>query len=295
MSDSKPKLRKLLLGLGLLVLAVGYVVSREVESRLKVKLNQISSPSDSEGHLVICGGGEIPNTIRQTFIDLAGGTKAKLVLIPGVPEDESSYESYIEPWREFEPISVQMLCASSREQADDGHFASMLDDATGVWFGGGQQNWLMNRYSNTLVEHKLHEVLKRRGVVGGTSAGAAVMSDIILLGGRKTPQIGKGFGFMPQVVIDQHFLKRNRFQRLRSVLDQHNNLLGLGIDEQAAIVYSLASDHLRVIGNSYVVACIPRNKRLDIEFLQAGDECQVSDLRMEESLISGALDQVFFE
>ncbi len=97
------------------------------------------------------------------------------MIIPGGEEDESSFDSYFEVWKEFEPLSFHMLNAISRQQANDQQFASVLDEATGVWLGGGQQNWLISRYGETLVEDKLHALLKRKGVIGGTSAGAAVM------------------------------------------------------------------------------------------------------------------------
>jgi cyanophycinase len=122
------------------------------------------------------------------------------------------------------------------------------------------------------------------------------MSAVMVAGGeRKNPQVGKGFGFMPGVVVDQHFLKRNRFQRLRSVLDVHTGLIGLGVDEQTAMVYSIATDRLEILGDSYVVACVPRNNKLDIEFLQSGDDIRLSDLRHEESYFGTTIEQVLFE
>ena len=66
---------------------------------------------------------------------------------------------------------------------------------------------------------------------------------------------------MPGVVVDQHFLRRNRFGRLRSVLDKNTGLIGLGVDEQTAMVYSIATDRLEVLGDSYVVACVPRESK----------------------------------
>ena len=228
-------------------------------------------------------------------MDLAGGTNARLVIIPGGEEDESSFASYFEVWKEYEPLTFHMLNATSREQANDIDFTSALDEATGVWLGGGQQNWLINVYADTLVEKKLHALLKRKGVIGGTSAGAAVMSAVMVAGGRKNPQVGKGFGFMPGVVVDQHFLRRNRFGRLRSVLDRNTGLIGLGVDEQTAMVYSIATDHLEVLGDSYVVACVPRNNKLDIEFLKSGDDLHLSDLRENATLIGNTVEQVLFD
>ncbi len=282
-----------LCGIGAVALAV--FVRQEIQSQIDRALRAKSAQEASEGTLVICGGGDVPPTARRKFMELAGGTNAKLVIIPGGEEDESSFDSYFDVWKEFEPLTFHMLNAVSREQANDSSFTCLLDEATGVWLGGGQQNWLINRYANTLVENKLHELLKRKGVIGGTSAGAAVMSAVMVAGGRKNPQVGKGFGFMPGVVVDQHFLRRNRFQRLRSVLDKNTGLIGLGVDEQTAMVYSIATDRLQVLGDSYVVACVPRNNKLDIEFLQAGDDLHLADLRESDTLLGNTVEQVLFD
>lgn len=281
---------------GVLLIALAFVLRQEIQTQIDRALRAKSAANEaSEGTLVVCGGGDVPPTARRKFMDLAGGTNARLVIIPGGEEDESSFASYFEVWKEYEPLTFHMLNATSREQANDIDFTSALDEATGVWLGGGQQNWLINVYADTLVEKKLHALLKRKGVIGGTSAGAAVMSAVMVAGGRKNPQVGKGFGFMPGVVVDQHFLRRNRFGRLRSVLDRNTGLIGLGVDEQTAMVYSIATDHLEVLGDSYVVACVPRNNKLDIEFLQAGDDLHLSDLRENATLIGNTVEQVLFD
>jgi cyanophycinase len=286
-----------LLYCGVVLIAISLYVRQEIQTQIsKLLYPRRSAIEASEGVLVVCGGGDVPPAARRKFMELAGGQDAKLVIIPGGEEDESSFSSYFDVWKEYEPLSFHMLNATSRDQANDSDFTSILDEATGVWLGGGQQDWLIKRYSHTLVEEKLHDLLKRKGVIGGTSAGAAVMSAVMVAGGeRKNPQVGKGFGFMPGVVVDQHFLKRNRFLRLRSVLDAHTGLIGLGVDEQTAMVYSIATDRLEILGDSYVVACVPRNNKLDIEFLQAGDDIRLDDLRQDESIFGTTIRQVLFD
>ncbi len=281
---------------GLAVVALAFLVRQEIQSQIeRVMGTKSSARESSEGTLVICGGGDVPPAARRRFMELAGGSTARLVIIPGGEEDESCFDSYFDVWKEFEPSTFHLLNAISREQANDLAFTAVLDEATGVWLGGGQQNWLINRYANTLVENKLHALLKRKGVIGGTSAGAAVMSVVMVAGGRKNPQVGKGFGFMPGVVVDQHFLRRNRFERLRSVLDKNTGLIGLGVDEQTAMVYSIATDRLQILGDSYVVACVPRNNKMDIEFLQVGDEVRLSELRETNTLLGNTVEQVLFD
>jgi cyanophycinase len=99
--------------------------------------------------------------------------------------------------------------------------------------------------------------------------------------GRTEPDIGEGFGFLPGAVVDQHFLKRNRMVRLMSVLAGHPDLIGLGIDERTALVVNIRDRLVNVIGDSYVVACVPgpdgRPARLEV--LKPGDEVNLATLR----------------
>ena len=105
------------------------------------------------------------------------------------------------------------------EQANDAEFVRPLAEATGVWFGGGDQVVLTEAYLGTEVERQLEgAVLARGGVIGGTSAGAAVMTRVMIAGGRTKADVGEGFDFLPGAVVDQHFLKRNRIERLLGVL-----------------------------------------------------------------------------
>jgi cyanophycinase len=96
-------------------------------------------------------------------------------------------------------------------------------------------------------------LLGRGGVIGGTSAGAAVMSDVMIEGGNPSAKVGRGFGFITNAVFDQHFLRRNRINRLLGVLADRPGNIGLGIDEGTAFI--LEGDRWSVLGRSYVIAC----------------------------------------
>ena len=175
-----------------------------------------------------------------------------------------------------------MLHTRSREVANDPVFVHPLTEATGVWLGGGQQAVLMQPYLGTEVERQLKAVLERGGVVGGTSAGASVMSQVMIAGGRDNKaEIGDGFGFLTGVVIDQHFLRRNRIGRLLGVLSSHPDLIGIGIDEQTALEVDLRTDHLRVLGSSYVVACVPDSakKSVRMNIFADGDSLDLGALK----------------
>lgn len=247
------------------------------------------------GSLVICGGGKIPESVRGRFIELAGGPSAKIVLIPtagvytGVPSDER----ILEPWKNRGLASLDLFHTFSREQANDPEFVKILGEATGVWFGGGRQSLLMDAYRGTEVEKQLRALLTRGGVIGGTSAGAAVMSRVMITSGREEARLAEGFDFLSEAIIDQHFLKRNRVKRLVNVVKKNPNFVGLGVDEQTALVVDILQKRFRVIGESYVVACLPEVSKIEgeptttrLEILKPGDEADITALR---ELKSGAV------
>jgi cyanophycinase len=222
-----------------------------------------SRPVEKEmaGSLVIVGGGLLPDTIRERFLELAGGKKGRLVVIPTASElDDQThiYRSY-DYWKTQELASVSMLHTLDPKQANDPAFVKPLTEATAVWLGGGDQSRLANAYRGTAVERELRRLLARGGVIGGTSAGASVMSSVMITGGNPQVRVGTGFGLVPDVVIDQHFQNRQRQQRLLGLLAQYRNCVGLGIDEQTAVV--LRGHTFTVVGNANVLVCMPPSDR----------------------------------
>jgi cyanophycinase len=233
------------------------------------------------GKLVICGGGALPAQLRNRFIELAGGPAAKIVVITtaSVYADTDKMPSKLAFWREQTFASLSVLHTRSRQTANEPGFAQPLRDATGVWFVGGNQNWLTDTYLGTRTEQELRGVLSRSGVVGGTSAGAAIMSPVMIRRDRPELETGPGFGFLPGTVVDQHFLKRNRQGRLLKVLDSHPNLMGLGIDEGTGVV--VEGNHISVVGDSQVIVCCSSTSdRTDaVQTLAPGAEANLDELR----------------
>jgi cyanophycinase len=236
--------------------------------------------------LVICGGGGLPESVRDRFLDLAGGPQARIVVIPTAHQfaERLSEQVVLDPWRVKGVTSVHVLHTRSREAANDTEFVKPLTEATGVWLGGGRQSSLTDAYLGTEVERQLKALLDRGGVIGGTSAGAAVMTRVMIAGGRTQPDVKEGFDFLPGAVVDQHFLKRNRLSRLLSVLSDHPDLVGLGIDERTALVVNVKTCLLNVIGDSYVVACVPGSvgNPARLQILKPGDEASLAALKEAE-------------
>jgi cyanophycinase len=226
------------------------------------------------GSLVIVGGGRIPDGLRDRFITMAGGKSSRLVIIPtasSYADRKEDEEGYLEPWRKSAPARLTLLHTRSREKADDPAFVRPIAEATAVWLDGGDQTNLVAAYRGTAVDREFKALLKRGGVIGGTSAGAAVMSDVMITGGNPRADVGRGFGFVTHAVIDQHFLKRNRVNRLLGVLADRPHLIGIGIDEGTAWI--LQGDQWSVVGRSYVIACEvnPDGKLHRIESFADGD------------------------
>jgi len=274
---------------GVILAGLGLVATHGVDLSI---LATASSPkpvprtASGGGALVICGGGDIPEPIRDRFLELAGGPSARIVVIPTAAQiaDGPSVNTVLDFWKKKGAASVQLVHTRSRERANEAEFVRPLTEATGVWLGGGRQSSITDAYLGTEVERQLKALLDRGGVIGGTSAGAAVMTRVMITQGRRTADVGEGFDFFPGAVVDQHFLKRNRLSRLLSVLTDHPDLIGMGIDERTALVVNVRSRLLNVIGDSYVVACIPglagRPARLQI--LKPGDEANFTNLKDEE-------------
>jgi cyanophycinase len=248
------------------------------------------APLPPPGALVICGGGRMPEAVLDRFLELAGGPQARIVIVPTADSDvgiDRFAAASLDRWRARGPAAVRMLHTRSRAKANDPAFLQPLVDATAVWFGGGDQSRLAETYVDTAVEQHLKALLERGGVVGGTSAGAAIMTRVMITGGRTTATQGRGFDLLPASVVDQHFLKRNRLGRMLRLLAQHPGLAGFGIDEGTALV--LRGDRLSVIGDSYVVACMPPSSQQSpqLEIWKPGDDVELPWLLARSSWGAG--------
>ncbi len=221
---------------------------------------ETKSKRPKTGALIICGGGGTPNKIIEQFVKLAGGKKGHLVVIPTAGSDKSvrNTKRTIELWKSRGIGTVEVLHTRNRDRANNTEFIKPLKKATAVWFGGGQQSRLSAAYVGTKVEQEIQNVLRRGGVIGGTSAGAAIQSRVMIESGRETPKISKGLDLLPGAIIDQHFLRRNRVNRLLDALRKHPQRVGIGIDEGTGVI--VQNGMVEVVGNSYVMVVVPARK-----------------------------------
>src|SRR5262249_50449829 len=145
------------------------------------------------------------------------------------------------------PLSFEFLHTYNRTIAEKKEFAESLNRATGVWIGGGTQSRLADLFLGTEVVPAIHRVLARGGVVGGTSSGAAIMSDAMICSGYEELEFGQGFGLYPGAVVDPHYTDRQRERRVARAALQRPEQVAIGIDEKTALV--VQANHLGVIGH----------------------------------------------
>ena len=210
----------------------------------------------SSGSLVIVGGAMRDSTIALKFIELAGGMDASIVVIPTASgQDNPDPEQYTRFLKRLGATNVKMIHTTDPKIADTEEFVKPIREASGVWFGGGRQWRIVDAYGGTLSEKEFQKVLERGGVIGGSSAGATIQGTYLARGdtGANTIMMGdheRGFDYLKKSAIDQHLLKRNRQFDLIEIIKAHPDLLGIGLDENTAIV--VKGNIMEVIGQSYV-------------------------------------------
>lgn len=185
------------------------------------------------GQLVIAGG-NCNDVVYSEFIKLAGENARVAVITTAAPINRPYI---LEKWEKM-AVSIINVC-------DDDPFP---DEATAIWISGGDQGTLERVYIGTAFEKKLMDFYHRGGIIGGSSAGSAFMSRVMIR--ADGPTIGTGLDLLPNCIIDQHFNVRHRLPRLKDAVSKHPKLIGVGIDENTAIIYSKGI--MRVIGEANV-------------------------------------------
>ena len=254
-----------------------------------------------KGTLVIVGGGGMPQEIMDAFLKASGG-KGGVVGI--VPTSTSDPDGALKEWKEdLDKAGLECVPLDIRSR-EDASRKDILDQAarcTGFWFSGGDQN----RVGDKIVGTPLQQVVLARyaagAAIGGTSAGAAIMSKVMLTGddrsgkealsefGPGAYQTREGMGFLPAgVVVDQHFLRRGRENRLFSVIMERPDHLGLGIDEATALV--VKDGRATVLGERSVMVFDPAGmslrgatfQNLRIHVLKAGQSIDLTNRKVSQ-------------
>ncbi len=221
-----------------------------------LKANETIGPE--KGTLIITGDA-IYGVSQDKFLELIGGADAPIIVIPTAGSSEVLSDEFLEKYKQrfiksgFTNVTV--LHTRDPKEANTDEFIEPIKNAVGVIFGGGRQWRHADSYLNTKTHDEFIKLLDRGGVIAGGSAGATIQGSYLARGDSQgnTKMMGDheiGLGFIKNVAIDQHLLKRNRQFDMFEILDNRPELLGIGIDEGTGII--VQGDKFRVIGKSYV-------------------------------------------
>lgn len=211
--------------------------------------------------LIIIGGAEDKKEdceILREFVRRAGGTKARIIIMTAATElPREVGENYIRVFERLGAEDARIVDTETRDDASSSSALEAVSKATGIFFTGGDQARITSVIKDTELDRAIHKRFAEGAVIAGTSAGAAMMPDKMIVEGdsQTNPRIeiinmGPGLGFLPGVVIDQHFLQRGRLGRLISALIQEPADLGFGIDENTAMV--VTDRQVEIIGEGSV-------------------------------------------
>ena len=209
-----------------------------------------TDPDLSNGKLFIHGGGSITQLQRSRFVAMAGGRSAKFVVVPTAQADDKINEDEIKKRfaKNWHVNNVTVLHTRDPNVANSAEFVEALKSANGVWLEGGRQWRYADAYLDTEFHKELFAALRRGAVIGGSSAGASMIASFLVRGSPGTtrnpegdnrkviaPGYTRGFGLLPESAIDQHVDARNRTDDLNDVIKLNPKLLGVGIDQGAAV------------------------------------------------------------
>jgi len=247
-------------------------------------------PTFAQQRLIVIGGGKRPAEAMKRFVEWAGGEKARILVITWASgEPDASFKALKDSITDYKPASVEASPAKPLDAASRKQFLTQIASATGVFFTGGDQNRIMD----VLKDEDLLKLIRERYTAGvvmsGTSAGAAVMSDPMMTGEADLKKLDgskvgvrTGLGLISDVIFDQHFLVRQRHNRLFGLMMVRPGMLGIGIDEDMAVMIA-DNRKLEVVGPTHVMFADTKKVKggMAVYFLKAGE---MFDLRKRKQI-----------
>ena len=204
-----------------------------------------------KGRLVVIGGGETPTSVVNRTLELSGGKSSKIAVLPAA--DPEYGPSSVATWKRNGANNVVLVNPQQPVAA-----VKTIREADLIWLPGGLQGVFMNNIRGSDIAETIRTRYREGAIVGGSSAGAAVMGKT-MIGGRSdldslkagtAPYLQNGLGLWPEAIVDQHFLQKGRFNRLALAVIDYPDLLGIGIDEETAVI--VHGRQFEVIGNNNV-------------------------------------------
>lgn len=196
--------------------------------------------------LIIIGGHEDKSDEKLILRAVAERVRGGRLVIATVASNmqKRQYEEYEQIFRGLGVSHVYKLEVESREDAMSEKAVRILDDASTIFFTGGDQVKITSQLGCSPVCERMQEIYESGGTIAGTSAGASVMSETMMVGGneqethriRENLKLAPGLGFIRGIIVDQHFAERGRIGRLLGAVAQNPRILGVGIDENTAVI-----------------------------------------------------------
>jgi len=240
------------------------------------------SSNQTHGSFVIAGGAidmDRDCLILRKFVELAGGRSARIVVMTvATARPREAREEYTQAFKRLDADRVRVIDTAKREDANDSRALDDVKDATGVFFTGGDQDRIYKLIKDTEIDALLHQRYNEPDfVIGGTSAGAHAMSNMMIVEGSSNgnPRYGiskldPGLGFLQGVIIDSHFDQRGRLGRLLSALALQPHMWGLGLDENTAVV--VKDNQFIVIGENAVnIVDVSQTSHINLQRLRRGE------------------------
>ncbi|MDF3040781.1 MAG: cphB [Thermomicrobiales bacterium] len=238
------------------------------DDRLSAAVASAPSRRMSQGPVMPIGGAEETEPggeVLERFVDLAGGKNARIAIIPTASDDpQRSGEGYAKLFRELGAKKADWLRVEQRTDANAEEALALLREATGIYITGGDQARLVRLLVGTLVMECIRLRNADGVIVAGTSAGASILSALMMAGGtgiggdsngaaarKGMVDVVAGFGLLQDIIIDQHFSQRGRMGRLLSVFAGTPGLVGIGLDEDTAVLIDREGT-LEVLGSNMV-------------------------------------------
>jgi cyanophycinase len=251
--------------------------------------NQVLPAAHQRGRVMAIGGAEDKfddKLILSTFVRIAGGPDAKIAIVPTASSIESAGERYKAIFLAMGADQADVVYIASREDANSEVPAEILQEATGIFLTGGNQMRLSVLMGGTRAAQVVRERHEEGAIVAGTSAGASILSSHMVAFGASggTPkqrmvQMVAGFGLIPDLIIDQHFRQRDRIGRLLAMVAANPGLIGVGIDEDTAIL-TAPGGVLEVVGRNSVTIVDGSHMYSDIFQVKGHGGITISDARL---------------
>jgi len=258
----------------------------------------------TRAYLFFLGGNERyerDNPLFKKMIRLAGGEDARVVIIPTASsQPESTADFFRRFFRKFDPYTVDIAWILSKLDASDSKNRRIVDDATCIFFTGGDQEKIVKIIRKSKIHDILLNKLDEDVVVAGTSAGAMALTDVCIIDSRNMGlrdgdvQWDYGLDLARGIIVDTHFIERNRLWRLSNLVSRFPENVGIGIAEDTGVIYDTKRRDFEVIGSNYVTVLEPPSYVRFIGKKIEGREYKISILADGAIFKVGRSSKVFF-